>query len=116
MHLTLRGELAFVTATVAHEHATITVPDFLVDTGAASSVLNADIAGDAGIFVHPADRLRVLRRVSRFAIGSNGVDDFELEIGEMDYGFEIGGVLGMDFLRAAGAIIDLHNLTLAFVV
>jgi hypothetical protein len=34
----------------------------------------------------------------------------------MDYGFEIGGILGMDFLRAAGATIDLHNLTLAFVV
>jgi predicted aspartyl protease len=45
VQLTLRGELAFVTATVAHERAAITVPDFLVDTGAASSVLNADIAG-----------------------------------------------------------------------
>jgi hypothetical protein len=25
----------------------------------------------------------------------------------MDYGIELGGILGMDFLRAAGAIIDL---------
>ena len=32
----------------------------------------------------------------------------------MDYGFEFGGILGMDFLRAAGAIIDLYELTLVF--
>jgi predicted aspartyl protease len=123
--LTLRGELAFVTATVTHTGATITVPDVLVDTGAASSVLNADIAADAGVFAGHEDRLRVLRgvggreyvfvrRVNRFAIGIYGLDDFELEIGEMDYGFDLGGILGMDFLRASGAIIDLHNLTLVF--
>lgn len=32
----------------------------------------------------------------------------------MDYGFEIGGILGMDFLRTAGAIIDLDALTIDF--
>ena len=32
----------------------------------------------------------------------------------MDYGFDLGGILGMDFLRASGAIIDLQNLTLTF--
>jgi hypothetical protein len=42
------------------------------------------------------------------------VEDFEVEVGEMDYGFEIGGILGMDFLRAARAIIDLGQLTIDF--
>lgn len=32
------------------------------------------------------------------------LDGFEVEIGGMDYGFEIGGILGMDFLRKAGAV------------
>jgi hypothetical protein len=32
-----------------------------------------------------------------------------------NYGFGLGGILGMDFLRASGAIIDLHSLTLVFV-
>jgi hypothetical protein len=32
----------------------------------------------------------------------------------MDYGFEIGGILGMDFLRAAGTI-DLRQLTIELV-
>lgn len=33
----------------------------------------------------------------------------------MDYGFQIGGILGMGFLRAAKAVIDLDRLTIGFV-
>ncbi|HSN26644.1 MAG TPA: hypothetical protein VLT45_10165, partial [Kofleriaceae bacterium] len=54
------------------------------------------------------------RRVDRFAIGDHGLDNFELEIGEMDYGVLIGGILGMDFLRAASAIVDLGRGTIDF--
>jgi len=42
------------------------------------------------------------------------LDNFELDIGEMDYGFQIGGILGMDFLRAARAVIDLDRLAIDF--
>ena len=38
----------------------------------------------------------------------------EVEIGAMDYGFSINGILGMDFLRAAGAILNLRDLTMSF--
>jgi predicted aspartyl protease len=97
----------------------------LVDTGAASTVINADLAADAGVYVSPTDTLRRLRgvggheyvftrRVDRLAIGDHGLDDFELEIGEMDYGFQLGGILGMDFLRAAKAVIDLDQLAIDF--
>jgi len=96
----------------------------LVDTGAASTIINADLAADAGVYVSPTDTLRRLRgvgghehvftrRVGRFAIGDHGLDDFELEIGEMDYGFQL-GILGMDFLRAARAHIDLDQPTITF--
>jgi hypothetical protein len=54
-----------------------------------------------------------LRRVDRLAVGDRGLDNFDVEIGEMDYGFEIGGILGMDF-RAARAIVDLGSLTIEF--
>lgn len=37
-------------------------------------------------------------------------------MGELDYGFSFGGILGMDFLRAAGAILDLGALTIEFAV
>lgn len=125
MQLIFRYDLAFVTATLSHRGTSIEIPDVLVDTGAASTVIDADLAAEAGIVPSPSDPLRRLRgvgghehvfvrRIDRFAIGAHGLDDFEIEIGEMDYGFGIGGILGMDFLRAAGAIINMRNHTIEF--
>jgi predicted aspartyl protease len=125
VQLTFRHDLAFVTATLTYADVSIEIADVLVDTGAATTIINADLAAEAGVYVSPADTLRRLRgvgghehvfsrRVDRFAIGDHGLDNFELEIGEMDYGFQIGGILGMDFLRAAGAVIDLGRLRIDF--
>ncbi len=125
MQLISRHELIYVTATLTYRGATVELADVLIDTGAASTVINADLAADAGIFLAPSDQLRRLRgvgghehvfirQVDRFAVGEHGLDGFEVEIGEMDYGFEFGGIIGMDFLRAARAVIDLGNLTIDF--
>lgn len=123
MQLTSRHELVFVTATVTYRGSTIEVPDVLVDTGAASTVIDADHAANAGIFLEPTDRLRRLRgvgghehvfvrNVDHFSIGGHGLEMFELEFGELDYGFKFGGILGMDFLRASRAVLDLGALTI----
>jgi len=40
--------------------------------------------------------------------------NFEIEIGGMDYGFEINGILGMDFLIRAKAIINLAEMRVDF--
>ncbi len=124
MRLTSRHDLVFVTATLTYRGATVAIPDVLVDTGAASTVIDADHAANAGIFLEPTDRLRRLRgvgghehvfvrNVDRFAIGGHGLEMFELEFGELDYEFQFGGgILGMDFLRAARAVLDLGALTI----
>jgi len=125
VQLISRHELIYVTATLTYLGTTVDLTDVLIDTGAASTVINADLAADAGIFLAPSDQLRRLRgvgghehvfmrQVDRFAVGEHGLDRFEVEIGEMDYGFEFGGIIGMDFLRAARAVIDLGNLTIDF--
>lgn len=98
MQLTFRYDVAFVTATLTYSGVSVEIADVLVDTGAASSIVNADLAADAGVYVSPTDTLRRLRgvgghehvfsrRADRFAIGGHGLDNFELEIGEMDDGF-----------------------------
>jgi len=54
------------------------------------------------------------RVVDRVQVGHRAVEQCEVEIGGMDYGFEINGILGMDFLTCTGAIINLHRLQLEF--
>lgn len=125
MRLTLRDELPFVTVTFTHRGASAQVPDMLVDTGSASTLLNADIAAGLGIVPEPTDRLRTLRgvggrevvftrQIDRLDVASRGVAGFEVEIGGMDYGFSISGILGMDFLARTGAVLNLRDLTLGF--
>ena len=40
------------------------------------------------------------------------VDRFSVQIGALDYGFPLQGILGMDFFLRMGALIDLAHLTL----
>jgi hypothetical protein len=54
------------------------------------------------------------RRIDYLAVGDRALNGFEVEIGGMDYGFEIKGILGMDFLTRAGAVLDLRELTIDF--
>lgn len=125
MRLALRDELPFVTVTVSHLGLPLEIPNMLVDTGSASTLLSADLMANVGIVPAAGDRIRRLRgvgghefvftrRLERLLVGGHAVDDFEVEIGGMDYGFDIGGILGMDFLSAAGAVLNLRALTLEF--
>ena len=125
MQLTLRDDLPFLSVTVAYQGAEIEIPDVLVDTGSATTILAADQVARIGIVPEPSDILYTIRgvggietvftrRVERLRISQRDITDFEIEVGGMDYGFEIQGILGMDYLLQAGAIIDLGNLSLGF--
>jgi len=125
MRLTLRDDLPFVQVTVIHRDAELEISDLLVDTGSATTILAADQVARIGIIPEPSDILYTIRgvggtetvftrRIGRLRIGQRDVTDFEVEVGGMDYGFEIQGILGMDFLLQAGAIINLRDLSLEF--
>ena len=126
MRLNLRHELAFATVTLVHRGVSMVVRDVLVDTGAASTVVNADVVAEAGLVPEAGDVLRTLRgvggrehvfvrQIDRIAVGGVSVAPFDVEVGEMDYGISMGGILGMDYLRAVGAVIDLRAMTLTTV-
>jgi hypothetical protein len=63
MRLNLRHELAFATVTLVHRGVSMVVRDVLVDTGAASTVVNADVVAEAGLVPEAGDVLRTLRGV-----------------------------------------------------
>ena len=51
-----------------------------------------------------------IKRIDRLAVGELQVSYFEIEVGAMDYGFAIDGIIGTDFLLQVGAVIDLSRL------
>lgn len=125
MRLTLKDDLPFVQVTVSYRGAELKISDVLVDTGSATTILAADQVTRIGIVPEPSDILYTVRgvggietvftrQIGQLSIGHREVTDFEIEVGGMDYGFEIQGILGMDFLLRAGAIINLRDLSLDF--
>ncbi|HSB72156.1 MAG TPA: retropepsin-like aspartic protease [Candidatus Methylomirabilis sp.] len=97
----------------------------LIDTGSAGTLLSVDAVASIGLFPLPEDSLHTIRgiggsevvfsrRIDCLAVGDRALNGFEVEIGGMDYGFDINGILGMDFLMLAGAVLNLSNLTIDF--
>lgn len=96
-----------------------------MDTGSGGTILSADALSNIGIVPEPEDTLHTIfgvggsevvftRKIDELRVGTFLAKRFEIEIGGMDYGFDIQGILGMDFLVSAGAIIDLEELEITF--
>ena len=126
MQLLLKHNLPFVTVTISHNGATIEIPDILIDTGSASTIFASDRLLALGITPSPEDVLHTirgvggtevvyLRQVDSLKIGERSISNFEVEVGGMDYGFDINGILGMDFLTQSGATINLQKMHIDFI-
>lgn len=125
MRLQLRDNLPFVTVILAYGEKMLEIPDVLVDTGSGGSVFSVDRLTELGVIPQAEDVLHTIhgvggsevvfmRRLEALRVGEFSLADFEIEVGGMDYGFAINGILGMDFLIPAGARIDLKRLEIEF--
>jgi hypothetical protein len=124
MKIRLEGRLPFVTVSLSHGGRDLGLDRVLLDTGSAASVFSADEVSYLGLVPEPTDVLRRVvgvgggefvfsKRIARLALGDLDATDFEIQIGAMDYGFPIQGIVGMDFLLKAAAIIDLGRLEIS---
>ena len=125
MQLLLEHDLPFVTTQIVHRGVVLEIPRVLVDTGSVTTLLSADVVEQAGILPELGDHLRniygvggielvFMRNLDSLRVGDNSVQDFEVDVGGMDYARDINGILGMNFLLKTGAVIDLRQLTLEF--
>lgn len=53
--------------------------------------------------------MKIQISIDKLIMGELEVKDFEVEIGVMDYGFDIDGILGMNFLIQTSAVIDIEQ-------
>ncbi|MCC6221342.1 MAG: retropepsin-like domain-containing protein [Deltaproteobacteria bacterium] len=122
------SSLPFISAVeVAVNNRSITLNRVLVDTGSGGTIFSADLLLDIGVKPAIGDDLVTItgvggteyafsRAVDTIKVGHLSVSKFRIQVGALDYafdfGFELEGILGMNFLLATKAKLDCKNLTL----
>jgi len=108
--LDLKYGLPFCTVKLSYNGKCMSINNVLLDTGSGGSVFKMDIIEEIGITIEDDDVIESVSGVggSEFVykkdVDSISLDDlklnnFKIEVGVMDYGFEINGILGMDFMK-----------------
>lgn len=123
MNITEIYGIPFVSMTVVFRGRELKLEKVLLDTGSASTLLNADIVQEIGMVPEGNDVVDLIRGVGgveyvytkyldSIIVDKALLNDFQVEIGNMDYGMEIDGILGFNFLKQAGAVINTGEMQL----
>lgn len=118
MKIRLQNGLPYVTVKVIYRDCCLELYDVLLDTGSAGTIFSIDKLLDIGLEYAADDAVHRIhgvggmefvfsKTVERLAVGNIFVDDFDIEVGAMNYGFVMDGIIGVDFLLRVGAIVDL---------
>jgi len=123
MKIRIKNGLPYISATLVHHGQHVTLKNILLDTGSAGSIFSTDKVAGIGLTYEPDDFVHRIRgvggsefvftkRVDALTAGDLKVSKFEIEIGAMNYGFDMDGIIGVDFLTKVGAMIDLDRMEL----
>jgi Aspartyl protease len=116
----LAGGLPFVAVTVPFQGQTLVLEYVLLDTGSGGTVFKTDDLKQLGLVPLPTDWLRFLRgiggdeaaiekSIEALHVGPLVAAPFAIQIGAVDYDITMDGILGLDFLLHAYAIINLDS-------
>lgn len=95
----------------------------LVDTGSGSTIISTDLAESIGIVPEINDTIYRIsgvggsefvysKKIDSVRIGEGKTEISELEIGAMNYGFALDGIIGLDLLQQLKAVINIDELIL----
>ena len=121
MRIRIQDSLPFVTAVLIYRGQQLVLENMLLDTGSASTILSTDRVQKVGLVPRPEDALHEIRgvggveivfarKIDCLMVGEFAVENFEVEIGAMEYGIAIDGIVGLDFLTQMKAILDFDRL------
>jgi hypothetical protein len=113
----LRKKLPFISITAVHSGIEFKIDNVLVDTGSAATLFALDYVRQFGLNSEPEDKIRKIvgvggneyvieKRIDALIIDGVWIEDSIIQIGDMDYGFEMNGIIGGDLLMRTKMIID----------
>jgi hypothetical protein len=117
--------LAFIPLTLIHQQQSLHLARVLVDTGSATSIFKTDDLRRLGMQFMPNDPIQLMRgiggqeaviekRIDSLQIGTQLFKDVIVQSGAMSYAPDFDGIIGMDFLLASHALLDLKERQLRF--
>lgn len=115
--------LPFCKITIFYKNKSMVLDNVLIDSGSGGTVLKMDRVDELGITIEKDDVIETIsgvggvefvykKNIDSINLGNLAISNFTIEVGVMDYGFEIDGILGIDFLKEVGAIINLDEMTI----
>ncbi|MDM8548910.1 hypothetical protein QUF72_02485 [Desulfobacterales bacterium HSG2] len=118
MKIEIRNGLAYTSVSLTYEGRQITLDNILLDTGSAGTIFSADKILDRGLHIEVYDRMHRIqgtefvftKRIDRLCLGELQVSDFDIQVGAMNYGIDMNGIIDLNFLLQVGAHIDLKRL------
>jgi predicted aspartyl protease len=122
-NLRIENDLLLTDIEIKFKGKTLHLQRVLVDTGSGSTVISTDLAETIGIVAEEEDMIyRIIgvggsefvysKTVDLVKMGEMQIADFAMEIGAMNYGFDLDGMIGLDLLRQLKAIINIDELKL----
>ncbi|MCL6662985.1 retropepsin-like aspartic protease [Paenibacillus amylolyticus] len=116
--------LPFISIKLEFRGEVLQLEKVLLDTGSASTLLNADAVREVGMVPEEDDLVDIIRGVGgieyvytksldSITVDGTTINDFQVEIGNMDYGLEIDGILGFNFMKQTGVVINANLIELS---
>lgn len=113
--------LPFCEIIIEYQGNSINLDNVLLDTGSGGTIFKMDMVDNIGITIEKEDTIETIsgvwgiefvykKKVDNIKFGELEIKNFNIEVGVMDYGFDINGIIGIDFLKHIGAIIDLDKM------
>lgn len=117
----LKYGLPFCSIDIKHKGKILNLDNILIDTGSGGTILKMEEVEKINITIDVTDSIESIQGVGgsefvykkvidKVSLGDFSVNDFKVEIGVMDYGFDINGIIGVNFLKEINAVIDLKEM------
>lgn len=122
--LEYRNGLLYTSIELQQGNRKTIVNNVIVDTGASETIILTDYLEELNVPLTDDDELvkssgyggmvfsAIRKKIDKISLGDISIDGLKLDFGVIDPFERVNGLIGLNFLKSAGVIIDLSDLTI----